>query len=132
MKKTVWLKSGSNIVIEQTEALTVIDVNSAKAKGLAAFEVNDESAESIMEQIRLRNISGIIVIDFMKMKSDEEREKIIKKMKRLAKRDFARISIEDFTRLGLLEMTREKLFPSVNQTLTAGKNYDTISSVDAQ
>ena len=131
-KKTVWLKSGSNIVIEQTEALTVIDVNSAKAKGLAAFEVNDESAESIMEQIRLRNISGIIVIDFMKMKSDEEREKIIKKMKRLAKRDFARISIEDFTRLGLLEMTREKLFPSVNQTLTAGKNYDTISSVDAQ
>ena len=132
LKKTVWLKSGSNIVIEQTEALTVIDVNSAKAKGLAAFEVNDESAESIMEQIRLRNISGIIVIDFMKMKSDEEREKIIKKMKRLAKRDFARISIEDFTRLGLLEMTREKLFPSVNQTLTAGKNYDTISSVDAQ
>ena len=131
-KKTVWLKSGSNIVIEQTEALTVIDVNSVKAKGLAAFEVNDESAESIMEQIRLRNISGIIVIDFMKMKSDEEREKIIKKMKRLAKRDFARISIEDFTRLGLLEMTREKLFPSVNQTLTAGKNYDTISSVDAQ
>lgn len=131
-KKTVWLKSGSNIVIEQTEALTVIDVNSAKAKGLAAFEVNDESAESIMEQIRLRNISGIIVIDFMKMKSDEEREKIIKKMKRLAKRDFARISIEDFTKLGLLEMTREKLFPSVNQTLTAGKNYDTISSVDAQ
>lgn len=131
-KKTVWLKSGSNIVIEQTEALTVIDVNSAKAKKSTAYEVNDESAESIMEQIRLRNISGIIVIDFMKMKSDEEREKIIKKMKRLAKRDFARISIEDFTRLGLLEMTREKLFPSVNQTLTAGKNYDTISSVDAQ
>ena len=131
-KKTVWLKSGSNIVIEQTEALTVIDVNSAKAKKSTAYEVNDEAAYAIMEQIRLRNISGIIVIDFMKMKNEEEREQIIKKMKQLGKRDFARVSVEDFTKLGLLEMTREKLFPSVNQTLTAGINYDTISSVDAQ
>lgn len=131
-KKTIWLKSGSNIVIEQTEALTVIDVNSAKTKKSTAFNVNDEAAFAIMEQIRLRNISGIIVIDFMKMKSEEEREQIIKKMKQLAKRDFARISVEDFTKLGLLEMTREKLYPSVDQTLTAGKNYDTMSSVDAQ
>ena len=73
-----------------------------------------------------------IVIDFMKMKNEEEREQIIKKMKQLGKRDFARVSVEDFTKLGLLEMTREKLFPSVNQTLTAVINYDTISSVDAQ
>ena len=131
-KKTVWLKSGSNIVIEQTEALTVIDVNSAKAKKSTAYSVNEETAYAIMEQIRLRNISGIIVIDFMKMKNEEEREQIIKKMKQLGKRDFARVSVEDFTKLGLLEMTREKLFPSVNQTLTAGINYDTISSVDAQ
>lgn len=132
LKKTVWLKSGGNIVIEQTEALTVIDVNSAKSKRCRPFTVNKEAATTIMEEIRLRNLSGIIVIDFMKMHSDDEKDAICSLMRAYADRDFARTSIEGFTRLGLLEMTREKLFPSVNQTLTGHLNYGTISSVDAQ
>lgn len=132
LKKTVWLKSGSNIVIEQTEALTVIDVNSAKSKKSSPVTVNREAAEVIMDQIRLRNISGIIVIDFMKMHSEDEKHQIISLMKTLGKADFARITVEDFTKLGLLEMTREKIFPSVSQTLTGHLNYGNIANVDAQ
>lgn len=117
LRKTVWLKSGANIVIEQTEALSVIDVNSAKSKKSASFTVNREAAAEIMDQIRLRNISGIIIIDFMKMHSEDERKGIIAIMRSLAKMDPARISVEGFTKLGLLEMTREKLYPPVSEIL---------------
>lgn len=132
LKKTVWLKSGGNIVIEQTEALTVIDVNSAKARKSQPFTVNKEAAAAIMEEISLRNLSGIIVIDFMKMHNSDEQTAICSLMRTYAEKDYARVSVEDFTKLGLLEMTREKLYPSVNQTLTGHLNYDSISSVDAQ
>ena len=94
--------------------------------------MNREAAEVIMDQIRLRNISGIIVIDFMKMHSEDEKHQIISLMKTLGKADFARITVEDFTKLGLLEMTREKIFPSVSQTLTGHLNYGNIANVDAQ
>lgn len=118
LKKTVWLKSGGNIVIEQTEALTVIDVNSAKTQRGGPFEINREAACTIMEEVRLRNLSGIIIIDFMKMSADSERKAIVSMMKNCADMDFAMVSIEGFTKLGLLEMTREKIFPSLSQTLT--------------
>ncbi|MDY6352336.1 MAG: ribonuclease E/G [Lachnospiraceae bacterium] len=132
LKKEVWLRSGANIVIEQTEAFTVIDVNSAKAGRSDAFSINMEAAREIMTQIRLRNISGIIITDFMKMDSDQQRSSVMSVMRQMGQMDFARVTVEGFTRLGLLEMTREKLFASVNQTLTGRINYDTISSVDAQ
>lgn len=132
LKKTVWLMSGGNIVIEQTEALTVVDVNSAKAKRSQPFTVNKDAVIAIMEELRLRNISGIIVIDFMKMHSDDERNAILSLMRAYSDRDFARVSVEGFTKLGLVEMTREKLFPSVSQTLTGRLNYDSITNVDAQ
>lgn len=116
-QKKVWLKNGSNIVIEQTEALVSIDVNSAKSKGKDVYEINREAAISIMEQLRLRNLSGIIIIDFMKMHSDNEKNDIIHLMRKLASMDPARIGIEDFTNLGLLEMTREKKSPSISEVI---------------
>jgi len=132
LSKTVWLSSGANIIIEQTEALTVIDVNSARAKKSLPVSVNREAAAAIAEQIRLRNLSGIIIIDFMKMSSDDERGQIISLMRSLTKSDFAKVNVEDFTKLGLLELTREKIFPSVKQTLTSVLHRDIISDVDAQ
>ncbi len=113
LSKNVWLKSGGYLVIEPTEALTVIDVNTGKSiAGKNAeehfFKINLEAAKEIAIQIRLRNISGIILIDFINMDSDERKEKLLAKLKSFLKEDHIKTDVIDITGLGLVEITRKK------------------------
>ena len=112
--KKVWLKCGGYIVIDKAEALTAIDVNSGKYTGkedleTTTYKVNVEAATEIMRQLRLKNISGIIVIDFIDMKKEEHREKILERLKEEAKKDRSKVLIYEFTKLNLVEITRKKV-----------------------
>ncbi len=107
------LKSGGFIVIEQTEAMTVIDVNTGKFVGTlnlenTVFHTNMEAAQEIAYQIRLRDIGGIIVIDFIDMLREEHRELIKQQLETYMKQDRVKTYIAGWTKLGLLEMTRKK------------------------
>lgn len=111
----IWLNCGSYIVIDKTEALTSIDVNSGKYTGKENLEntilkVNEEATIEIAKQIRLRDISGIIIIDYIDMELEENKNKIIELLEQEVKRDRAKVQIEGFTRLNLLEMTRKQLY----------------------
>ncbi len=114
LEKRVWLKSGANLVIEPTEALTVIDVNTGKAiegkrnKETTFFKINCEGAREAARQIRLRNLSGIIVIDFIDMQKKENQEKLMALLRKLLERDPTRANVIDITKLGLVEITRMK------------------------
>ena len=114
IQKKVWLKNGGHIIIEPTEALTVIDVNTGRyigGKNLAqtVLNTNLEAAEEIARQIRLRDIGGIIVIDFIDMASDEDRSQVVEILKGALKRDRTKTNVLGFTGLGLVEMTRKKV-----------------------
>jgi len=110
----VWLKSGGYLVIEPTEALTVIDVNSGKYETkngnneAMALKINLEAAQEIMLQLRLRNLSGIIIADFINMSEESSQTKLMEYLKELAKRDRVRTTVVDITPLGLVEITRKK------------------------
>ncbi len=111
--KRVWLKSGSYIIIEQTEALVSIDVNSGKNEGKGLREdvilrINEEAAEDIARQLRLRNLSGIIIIDFINMKTRENNEKLIRSLKKALKTLETKAVFMDMTKLGLVELTRKR------------------------
>lgn len=111
----IWLKCGSYIVIDKTEALTSIDVNSGKYTGKENLEntilkVNEEATVEIAKQIRLRDISGIIIIDYIDMELEENKHKIIELLEQEVRKDRAKVQIEGFTRLNLLEMTRKQLY----------------------
>ncbi len=113
LSDTVWLNCGGYLVIQPTEALTVIDVNSGKYEGgknrqKAAVKVNREAAAEAARQIRLRNLSGIILIDFINMEDPEENEILMDQMERLLKEDPIRTAVVDMTKLSLLEITRQK------------------------
>lgn len=105
--RKVYLKSGADIVIETTEALTVIDVNSGKSR-LSYRDVNFEAACEIMRQLRLRDIGGIIVCDFIEMDRKNDRTELIAYMRNLAFRDPARPEIPGLTSLGLMEISRKR------------------------
>lgn len=112
--RKIWLKNGGFITIDKTEALTAIDVNSGKFVGKnnleeTIFQVNEQAAIEIAKQIRLRDIGGIILIDFIDMHIDENKNKIIKVMKEYTKMDRSRVQIEEFTKLNLLELTRKHI-----------------------
>ena len=108
--KVVHLKSGANLIIEPTEAMTIIDVNSAKNYGKASFySTNEEALKELAHQLRLRSISGIIIVDLLKV-SKEEEKKLIEIIRELAKDDLSLIQVHGFTNLGLLEITRSRLF----------------------
>lgn len=112
--RKIWLKNGGFITIDKTEALTAIDVNSGKFVGKnnleeTIFQVNEQAAIEIAKQIRLRDIGGIILIDFIDMHIDEHKSKIIKVMKEYTKMDRSRVQIEEFTKLNLLELTRKHI-----------------------
>lgn len=115
LKQHVWLKSGGSIVIQPTEALTVIDVNTEKAiagrKNVQEtfFKVNMEAAVEIAKQIRLRNLSGIIIIDFIDMTDKEKKDQLMKELERLFKKDPVKTILVDMTALGLVEVTRKKI-----------------------
>ena len=115
-ERKIWLKCGGFITIDKTEALTAIDVNSGKFTGKrdmqknnTIFKVNKEATIEIARQIRLRNISGIIVIDYIDMQKDEEREEILKLLEQNLRQDRSKTQVIGFTKLDLLEMTRKKL-----------------------
>lgn len=110
----VWLNCGGQIVIDKTEALTAIDVNSGKCIGKNNLEetilkVNIESAKEIAKQIRLRDIGGIIIVDFIDMEKDESKQKLLNCIEE-AKKDRAKVQIEGFSKLNLLELTRKQLY----------------------
>ncbi len=114
MKPKINLPSGASIVIESTEALTVIDVNSGKFTGGRNLEdtilkTNIEAAEEIARQVRLRDIGGIIVVDFIDMASEASRDKVVKTMEESLRRDRTRATIQSFSNLGLLEFTRKRI-----------------------
>ena len=114
-KKKIWLKCGGFIIIEETEALTVIDVNSGKYVGKknlneTVVKVNKEASEEIAKQIRLRDISGIIVIDYIDMNNDEDKDNIRNILIEEMRKDRSTIQVYDFTKLNLLEITRKKMY----------------------
>lgn len=113
LSRKVWLKNGGFLIIEPTEALTVIDVNSGKYDKNSSSEdyyrqVNDDAAVEIARQITLRNISGIIIIDFINMQRKENQEYLLERLKMLVSKDTIKTSVIGMTHLGLVEMTREK------------------------
>lgn len=110
----VWLKSGGSLVIDETEAMTVIDVNTGKFVGKQSFDetvfkLNCEAATEIARLLRLRDIGGIIIIDFIDMDSTEDREALLEQLRELMKGDRNRTNVIGFTGLGLVEMTRKKV-----------------------
>ena len=111
--KRAYLKSGAYLVIEPTEAMTVIDVNSGKSiKGKNAEEqflkINIEAAKEIARQLRLRNISGIVMIDFINMKEESHNHELMKNLAEYVRTDPVRTTVVDMTKLGLVELTRQK------------------------
>lgn len=114
LAKRVYLKSGAYLVIEPTEAMTVIDVNSGKAvkgqnKEEIIFKLNSEAAEEIGRQLRLRNLSGIVIVDFISMKSEEQNKKLMVKLMEEVLKDSVSVQVVDMTSLGLVEITRKKV-----------------------
>lgn len=113
ISKKVWLKCGGFLVIEPTEALTVIDVNSGKFEKKSGSEeyykkVNEEAAIEIARQLKLRNVSGIIIVDFINMSSKESQEALLDKLSHLVAKDHVKTFVVGMTSLGLVEITREK------------------------
>ncbi len=114
----VWLKNGSYIVIEPTEALVSIDVNSGKYIGRKdhetnSFKINMEAAREIARQARLRDLGGIIVIDFIDMMEEENRRKVYQELKKEFAKDRSITKIQEMSRFGLMEMTRQRVRPPV-------------------
>jgi len=121
-KRKAWLRNGGYIVIDNTEALTAIDVNTGKYVGTTNLEdtvvnANIEAVEEIVRQVRLRNIGGIIIIDFIDMEKEEDREKVMEALSRELKKDRVKTNILGLTQLGLLEMTRKKTGHGLNQMM---------------
>lgn len=118
-----YLKSGAYLVIQETEALTIIDVNSGschKQKNLeeTAFKINTEAIPEIVRQIRLRDLGGIVVIDFIDMVENEHKEKIVEALKEEFKKDKRPVKVKGITQLGLVELSRKKLEESLVKQLS--------------
>ncbi|MBW1916547.1 MAG: Rne/Rng family ribonuclease [Deltaproteobacteria bacterium] len=121
--KKVWLKSGGYIIIEPTEALVVIDVNTGRYVGKHNLEetilkTNLEAVKEIAYQLRLRNIGGLIVIDFIDMEKEANREKVYNALRDALKKDRAKTSVLRMSELGLIEMTRQRTRESLHHLLT--------------
>ena len=112
--RKIWLKSGGFITIDKTEALTAIDVNTGKYVGENDFEetvynVNYEATIEIAKQLRLKDIGGIIIIDYIDMNSEKDKEKIQKVLEEELKKDRSKTQVEGFTKLDLMEITRKHI-----------------------
>ncbi|MDP2690142.1 MAG: Rne/Rng family ribonuclease [Deltaproteobacteria bacterium] len=122
LERKVWLRSGGHIVIDQLEALTAVDVNTGKYVGKKSSDetilrTNLEAVNEIVYQLRLRNIGGIIVIDFIDMVKTADREKVYNALKDALKIDKARTNILKISELGIVEMTRKRVRESLSQSL---------------
>ena len=124
LDRKVWLPSGGSLIIERTEALTVIDVNTGKNVGKSSLEEtvyrnNLEAAEEIARQLRLRDIGGIIVIDFIDMEVKENRDKVAAALRSALARDKTRTQVFDISELGLVEMTRKRISEGLVEALSS-------------
>ena len=122
LREQIWLKSGASIILQHTEALTVIDVNSGKninKKDMREnlLRINIEAAKEIAYQLRLRNISGIIIIDFINLPVKEDEAILLKELRACLKEDSVKTDLIDMTKLGLVEVTRKKIKKSLRDSL---------------
>jgi ribonuclease G len=122
LSRRVELKSGGYLIIDQTEAMTTIDVNTGGFVGSrnfddTVFKTNLEAAQAIARQLRLRNLGGIIIIDFIDMESVEHRNAVLDELRRGLARDRTRVTLNGFTALGLVEMTRKRTRESLAHVL---------------
>lgn len=127
ISKKVWLTSGAYLYIENTEAMTVIDVNTGnapmkKSKEDTIYAVNAEAAKEIVRQLRLRNLSGIIIVDFINMKNEENKERLLEYIKEIIKSDNRKAKCHGMTKLGLVELTRDKQEKSLLEQLRDIRN----------
>lgn len=124
----VWLKSGASLVIEHTEAMTVIDVNTGSVlkkkqkEDTLFYQINREAAKEIARQLRLRNISGIIMIDFINMKAEKQKEKLLNLLDVECKKDRVHCNVIDMTALNLVEMTRSKVRKPLYEQIAICRN----------
>jgi len=123
LNRRIWLKSGGYIAIDQTEALTAVDVNSGKFTGkkdaeAMVLKVNLEAAQEIARQVRLRDIGGIIVVDFIDMKYSQHRNRVLQEFTLAVKSDRSKPNVYAISPLGLVEMSRKRIKPSLWQSLT--------------
>lgn len=121
-QKTVMLKSGGHIVIEQTEGLVAIDVNTGKFTGRknleeTVYQTNLEAAWEIARQLRLRDVGGIIIIDFIDMERGEHRRELFRTLKEAVRKDRAKTNLVQMSELGLVEMTRQRVRPSLESAV---------------
>jgi ribonuclease G len=128
LRRKVWLKSGGYLVIEQTEAFGVIDVNTGKFTGKknledTVFKTNIEAAKEIARQVRLRDMGGIIVVDFIDMESAKRGEEVIRVLTEALKNDRSKPTVSELTELGLVEMTRKRVRHSLMTMLTEPCSY---------
>jgi len=126
--KRVWLKSGGYIVLDQTEALTSIDVNTGKFVGKSSledtiFKTNIEAVKEIAYQIRLRNLGGIIIVDFIDMEKEENRQKLFSVFQEAMSNDRAKCTILEVSELGLIQMTRKRVRESLERVLCESCSY---------
>ncbi len=123
LKRKVWMKSGAHLVIEHTEAMVVIDVNSGRYIGKKDHEsnslkINLESAREVARQLRLRDIGGLVVIDFIDLQDLENRKKVYNELRSNLMKDKAKVSLAEFSDFGLLEMTRQRIGLSLLHTVS--------------
>lgn len=128
LNKKIWLKSGGFIVIDSTEALTSIDVNTGKYVGKrnledTIFKTNMEAAKEIAVQLRLRNIGGIIIIDFIDMKDASNREEVFNTLREALKKDPCKTNILKMSEIGLIQMTRQRNRESIHEILCESCYY---------
>ena len=123
MRPKAWLKSGAYLIIEKTEAMVVVDVNSGRFVGKKLHEenslkINLEAAREVARQLRLRDLSGLIVIDFIDMKFEENRKKVYHELRRELRKDRAKVAVAPMTEFGLLEMTRQRIRVSLLDSMS--------------
>lgn len=123
--RQVWLPSGGYLVIDETEALIAIDVNTGRAKNQdkMILQTNLEAAEAVARQLRLRNIGGLVVIDFIDMRARRDQMLVYKKMRERLSNDKAKTQVTQISQLGLMEMTRQRLHESLNITINEPCHY---------
>ncbi len=123
MRPKVWLKSGAYLIIEKTEAMVVVDVNSGRFVGKKIHEdnslkINLEAAREVARQLRLRDLSGLIVIDFIDMREEDNKRKVYYEIRKELKKDRAKVAVSPISDFGLLEMTRQRIRLSLLDSMT--------------
>lgn len=139
LDRKVELKSGGYLIIDQTEAMTTVDINTGAFVGSrnleeTIFNTNVEATQAIARQLRLRNLGGIIIIDFIDMLEDEHRRRVLQSLELALSKDRVKTNINGFTQLGLVEMTRKRTRESIEHVLCSGcptcKGRGTVKTVE--